>query len=129
MDNIPKWVSNYIGLSFETYNCWQLVCLVYREQFGIMLPDLSGEYEGPLDKENIKALYERELPATWRKVEQPQAGDCAVCKIQGQPWHVGVVVGPGVMLHTEKHLDCVIERYAAPIWANRIMGFYRYDGK
>jgi cell wall-associated NlpC family hydrolase len=124
---IPAWVSQYIGVPFEKFNCWQLVCKVYREQFDINLPNLDSEYVDSLDRKNIKKLYERELYLNWRQKEKPDVGDTIVLTIKNQPWHVGIVVSKNKMLHTELRLESIIERFVGPMWQNNIVGFYCYD--
>ena len=123
----PEWTSKYIGLPFEKYNCWQLLCKIYREQFGIALPTYDDEYLNALDRGNIKMLYEREVPISWTKCKTPQIGDAVLMRLRGQPWHVGVVVSRDSMIHTERGLEAVIERFTGPNWKNNIIGFYRYD--
>ena len=123
---IPSWVSDYVGLPFSRYNCWQLVCKVYAEVYGIRLPSFDPEYKDYLDGENIKRIYEREMQHTWTRQDIPVIGDCVVMNIKNQPWHVGVIVSRNQMLHTERGLEAVIERFTGPQWKNNIVGFYRY---
>ena len=122
----PDWVKNYIGLDFDKANCWQLVCRVYKEQFNIELPFLDNEYQNSQDRNNIKNLYNREIPRAWQKVHPPVCGDVIVLRIQGQPWHCGIVIANNHMLHTQKGLQAVIEKFSNMIWKQRIIGFYRY---
>jgi len=122
-----KWVEKYIDIPFAEYNCWQLICLVYREQFGIQIPTFKDEYKHALDRENIGKIYEREM-CLWTPVDVQQLSDIIVLRVQGQPWHAGLVLSDTDMLHTERGLNSVIERYNGHIWKNRIIGFYRYNG-
>ena len=122
----PVWVKDYIGIPFEELNCWQLFCRVYEEQFNIILPLFKNEYAGPMDKKNIKKLYEREVPISWIKVNPPEIGDAILLRVQGQPWHVGIIVASKHMLHTQEAMSSIIEKITGPIWRNRIMGFYHY---
>lgn len=124
----PKWVNEYIGLEFERANCWQLICKVYKEQFGIELPFLDDKYASAMDRKSIKNLYNSEIPRVWRRVESPVIGDAIVMRIMGQPWHVGVIVSSEFMLHTQKGLHAVIEKFTSLIWRHRIIGFYHYVG-
>ena len=122
---IPEWVADYIGIPFEEKNCWQLVCMVYDQKFGIHLCDYALEYKNAIDKENIRRIYQRELKI-WQKVETPLFGDVIVLEIQGQPWHAGIVVSKQFMLHTERKIESVVESYNGLIWKNKIIGYYRY---
>ena len=124
-DKIPTWVGDYVGIPFDKYNCWQLVCLIYKQRFKIKLCDYGNEYIDSLDKENIKKIYDRELKI-WHPIEMPSLGDVIVLKVMGQPWHAGLMVSKQFMLHTERHLESVIESYNGTIWKNKIIGYYRY---
>ena len=125
-NDFPEWISNYVGIPFEEYNCWQLICKIYNEQFGIKLSDYSNEYKTALDKENIRLIYERELKI-WQQIKNPAFGDIIVLMIQGQPWHTGIVVSKQFMLHTERKIQSMIESYNGIIWKNKIIGYYRYQ--
>lgn len=126
---MPPWLKHYVGLPFEKYNCWQLVCLVYLEQFAIRLPTYADEYQNYRDKDNIKKIYERELGSSWRRVSRPEFGNIIALRVEGQPWHVGMIVDKHRMLHTDCNIDSVIERFDGPLWERRIIGFYEYSGK
>lgn len=122
---IPTWVEKYVGLPFETYNCWQLICLVYKNEFDKQIPTYENEYKDALDRKNIDTIYTREL-AVWIKAKTPQIPDVIVCRVKGQPWHAGIVVSPNEMLHTQRYINAVVERYDGYTWKNRIIGSYRY---
>ena len=44
-----------------------------------------------------------------------------------EPSHLGIVTGIG-MVHTNGHLGIAIEEHWSPMWAMRIVGFFRYPG-
>ena len=123
---LPSWVKKYVGLPFEKYNCWQLVCLVYKNELNIILDTYKNEYHDSCDRENIASIYTREMHQVYFKVDKPQSFDVAVCRVRGQPWHTGIVIEPNEMLHTQLHIDAVVQRYDQFTWKNRILGFYRY---
>lgn len=122
---LNKWVEKYIGLSFQKANCWQLVCKVYNEQFGIDIKDFNGEYSNAFDKDSIKAIYEREMQI-WQRIKKPAVGDIIVLRVEGQPWHCGIVLNDNYMLHTQDKINAAIEKFTGLIWRNRIVGFYRH---
>jgi len=126
MDMIPGWVEKYVGLPFEEYNCWQLICLVYRNEFKINLPTYENEYTDALDAKKIKKIYERELKI-WTSIKTPQPPDLIICRVRGQPWHTGIVIAQNEMLHTQRYSNAVIERYDRFTWKNRIIGFRRHN--
>lgn len=53
-------------------------------------------------------------------------GDFVLMRILGDPWHVGVVVGDGLMLHIMKGINSCLERYSCSIWRKRVVNFYRH---
>jgi hypothetical protein len=125
---IPDWVKQYIGLPFEVCNCWQLICRVYRDQLAIRLPFLDDQYADPFDREAISKLYETVLAQVWLRTDTPELLTAAVFRMQGQLWHVGLVITKDTMLHTHPKIDSSLERFNNKIWAHRIEGFYKYVG-
>lgn len=123
----PEWVGEYIDIPFDECNCWQLVCKVYRDQFGLSIPTYANEYENDADKKNIEKIYNREMQI-WKPCSNLLVGTVIVCRVKGQPWHAGLAVAKNLMLHTERELSSVLERYNGIIWKKRIIGFYRWPG-
>jgi cell wall-associated NlpC family hydrolase len=133
---VPIWAGHYIGLPFLDHgrdrsglDCWGLVRLVMAEQFSIALPSHSAEYDRTTEVDKISALIERESQK-WKIVPTGReiCGDVIVLRVRGKPMHVGIVVGDRQMLHIERGIDSVIEKYSGPQWSDRIAGFYRYKG-
>lgn len=129
---MPPDFSKYVGIPFADHgrtsagcDCWGLVRMIYRAEYGVELPDLGPIYRSTTDEDGMRAVYVAQLPE-WRQVESPQAGDVALLRVRGVPIHVGVVVSENRMLHIERGLDAVVERFDAGMWANRIEGFYRH---
>jgi hypothetical protein len=60
------------------------------------------------------------------QVEEPQEGDVVI--IRGRPFHIGVIVESGYMLHAYNGGTSCIEDYNSIRWRNKINGFYRYKG-
>ena len=125
---IPEWVAPYVNLPFADYNCWQLVCLVYDKQFNKKIETYQTEYKDAFDKNSIKKIYQRELNV-WQKADTPKLGDVIVLNVNAQPWHAGLIVANNLMLHTERNLESVIERFNGIIWKQKIVGYYRYCEK
>ena len=124
---VAHWVSKYVGLPFEKYNCWQLMCLIYKNEFNIILPDFSKEYSDAMDREKIKQIYNRELQGRFVKLEEQKLYGFVVLRMSGQPWHCGLVVDQNIMLHTERKVDAVIENFSHKLWRARLIGFYEYN--
>jgi cell wall-associated NlpC family hydrolase len=127
--------SEYIGIPFVDHgrdesgcDCWGLVRLVYRNEYGIELSDLGPLYQNTEDAAGMKQVFLAALPQ-WRQVEKPEIGDVVLLRIMGNPIHVGIVIDDGKMLHVEQGLDSVVERFDSSMWLKRIEGFFRHDRK
>ena len=121
----------YVGIPFRDHgrdaggcDCWGLVRLVYREQFGIELSDIGPLYRDTRDIGGMVQVYYDQAPK-WDEVKAPGAGDVVLLNVMNAPVHVGVVIAPGLMLHVERGLDAVVERFDGSVWKNRVRGFYR----
>lgn len=79
------------GGSDDAYDCWTLVCAVYRGLYGIELPPHQAVDESP------KGLGD--YIRTWTgqqhfvKVAQPAHGDVVTMSRSNLPYHVGVYLG------------------------------------
>ena len=93
------------------------------------MPSYLDGYAATTEGLRLSALIEREA-AAWEQVPPgfELAGDCVLLRMAGLPFHVGIVVAPGHMLHIEGGLDSVCERYARPQWRQRVVGFWRWAG-
>lgn len=113
----------FVGRPYQPpLGCLALVEQVYREAYGI---DRGPLALGQLSDADGRGLY-RFLLETMRPVDEPAEGD--VILLHSQPWHVGVVIGRGEMLHSFDGGDACIEPYTGLLWRSRIAGFYRYPG-
>lgn len=120
----------YIGLSYDDYDCWQFICHYYEQEFGIALPTFEGQYRDGDDRRAIGRIYSREMARKiWPRVTRPSWPDLAVFKIAGRQWHCGILVGVKHMLHIQRGCGSVIEKFSGPRWKNRLYGFYRYAGQ
>jgi cell wall-associated NlpC family hydrolase len=116
------WYAAYVGIPYQEKNCWQLIQLIFAEQWGVTLPDFDVTVRGTA----IDTIFASGI--VWQAVD-PQAvqiGD--VVAITGGRYvrHVGLVVAPGVMLHSQDGTDSVIESYESFVWRQRVGGFYRH---
>ena len=130
---IPDWVNNYIGINFVEHgrdktgcDCWGLIKLVLKEQFGIDgLIDLQQKEYNTWEKDKISKVFKKEAEK-WMNIKVPQAGDVVMLRITGMPVHVGIIIVPPWMLHCEYGKGTVLECYDRIHWKNRIEGFYRH---
>lgn len=107
-------------------DCWGLLRLVYAERLGIVLPAYEG---APDDAECAEtgALIVREAKTWWGRVRDPAPFDAVLFRVGVWPAHVGVVVGPGRMLHIARDDAAKIESWDGPLWCRRLVGFYRHE--
>ncbi|MDH3997703.1 MAG: C40 family peptidase [Desulfuromonadales bacterium] len=131
---LPRWLNDYIGMPFLDHgrdaqgcDCWGLVRLVLAEQFEIDVPSYGTAYSDCKSAEIGPHIDD--VAKDWRQVEDEaaQPGDVVVLRIAGQPWHVGLVIEAGMMLHVERGLDACLERYDGPHWSKRLVGIYRHQ--
>ena len=134
---IPAWVDEYVGIPFKPKgrdhdgaDCWGLVWLIYREKFKLQLPSYYQDYEDTkkASARAISSIIEAaKQTEEWKLTTTPTIGDVLSLRLSGFPWHVGVVVGDGCMLHTQEGTDSCIEHYLNPKWVKRINGIYRHN--
>lgn len=132
---VPFWIGHYIGIPFAEHgraaedglDCWGLYRLVMAEQFSVALPSFHGSYAHAQDAVGAALLIEKESKR-WLPVDagQENAGDAVILRLRGNPMHVGMVAGDGLMLHTEEGTDSTLESYTGPRWKNRVVAFYRH---
>lgn len=138
----PGWCAPFIGLEYERgargpdlFDCWGLLMLVEREQFGHAIPAYEGiVWNGGRDHDGrteTAEVVERESAALWTPVglDDEQAGDAVVLRMYGAPLHVGVVATPGWMLHSSEDANSALERYDGMAWHSRVIGFHRFRGR
>jgi cell wall-associated NlpC family hydrolase len=134
---IPLWAGKYIGLPFNVkgrdqrgVDCWGLVRLVTSEQAGYVLPSFNTQYDGITTQGDISKIgaHIRSVLPHWEIVDNgmEKCFDVIVLRMNGQPMHVGIVIGDGHMLHIERGINSCIESYRSMRWKDRIYGFYRH---
>ena len=133
--DVPLWVNNYKGIRYlfrgrsreEGLDCWGLTRLIMLEQFDIELPSYDTDYESVRQAALMRDVSVREQES-WTRIDagQERAGDLILIRMQGQPIHVGVVIGGGRFVHIYSGIDVTHDRYRSQRWKDRICGFYRY---
>jgi len=120
------------GASVHGCNCWGLVHLVLKEQFGVTTPDYA-EHSGSEVLSNARAFQEAAGSLTWLRVTHPRAGDCALMtamtdgeRSRRVPGHVGIMIDSKTVLHVwEATAACLMPLDHARL-RTRILGFYRH---
>lgn len=107
-------INRYIGLPWldrgqtaDGCDCEGLLRLVYAGELGITLA-------APLDR------------ADWILVAAGAERPLDAILIRQAPWHVGVVVRRGLMLHMPEGGTSCIEPFDTGRWGRRVEGIYRH---
>jgi cell wall-associated NlpC family hydrolase len=126
--------SRYVGIPYvdkgtdpaHGLDCWQLVRHFYAQELGRTLPDYLTFYDSSLDARDVGEAMLRASPQ-WEPINPPpRFGDLLVFRILSGPWHCGVCLDDGVMLHTDQGHGSVIEPSASLRWRHRLYGVYRW---
>lgn len=127
-----KWVSKYIGIPFvsngraaEGCDCYGLVRLVLRNEYGIDLPLLSNDYNDSLNVEETKKLFAEHRPVLLaQKLTVPREKAVVILKERGAAAHIGIFAGNGYILHTGIKTGCICQRETHPALRGRMEGYY-----
>lgn len=115
-------------------DCWGTPIIIYREEHAITLKDHSSEYNAP---EDVAGLIRDETTAEWPwqevKLGRELDFDIVVFARGGIDRHVGVVTGPGEMLHIRAPTDgkptfTQLEHFDRGVWKFRQPRIYRHAG-
>lgn len=129
----PAWCAEFIGKPYAdhgrgpaAFDCYGLALAVMR-RLGIVPPDYAALYAHAEDDAAVAGCIAQAAPG-WQAVPvaELRAGDLIVLRVAGLPVHVGVVVAPGLMLHTLRGRDAVLESYTTRAWAGRIVEALRW---
>lgn len=133
---LPVWAQRYIGIPYRALgrgrdgcDCWGLLAMILREQFGRELPDYTQQrWTAQADARAVGAGAQ-EYASQFVPVPlgQEEAGDGILLRMRGHPLHVGLVLAPGWMIHTHESADSCVESYERFIWRHRVIGIYRYS--
>ena len=116
---MSHWAVRYIGVPWsatgqgpESYHCWAFVRHVQAAQFGRGLPAIPNPEDLLAQARAFSAHPER---TRWRRVSQPEEGDCVLLRRARYPVHVGiwVAVDGGGVLHCAQDSGVVFQRPAA----------------
>lgn len=105
-----------IGLPYEQADCWDLVRLVYRNEFWIDLGSRWAQIAGIRDGD-------------WTEVQGGvKTFDVLLFRDGPLNKHVGVVIDPekGRFLHTMKATGAVVSDYRSKQWKDRLQKIYRH---
>jgi len=130
------WSAPYVGLPFRDkgdapngVSCWGLAVLVYREVAGLTLPTFADAFVSSAERAQIHAIAARAASAwPWSAVAAGGERDLDVVLFRraGLVTHVGILCGPGRMLHVSSGQDSAVVDYQTGRWAPRLAGVYRH---
>jgi hypothetical protein len=112
------------GRSKEGLDCYGLVIEVYK-RIGINLPDVEYKATDIETSRNVDKQLRELIPMD--KIEQPIKNCIVELAVLGDPSHVGIYLGKGDFLHTNRKNGVVIEKLQR--WENRISAFYKVREK
>ena len=127
-----KWVNKYIGIPFVSNgrtmrgcDCYGLIRLVLRNEYGIYMPELSDDYTNACNIQETAKLFEKHLPViAAKKIPEPKEGAIVIITEQGRLCHAGISAGGGFILHTGAKTGSVCQRASHPGLRGRIEGYY-----
>lgn len=117
-------LKKYIGREYAQVNCWDLVREFYMTEFQIELPKF---YSGitPNDKDSAVLICDEGNRVSFEKVSTaPTFGDLMPIKILGLECHIGIFIGEGKFLHSQKKTGSVLDNLDR--WKHLITGYYRH---
>jgi len=103
------------------YDCW-----------GVLQAVLRAMGRGPTDYPTQPELLAGALADEWIPISRMGvvAGDGILLRSTDPAyrWHIGVAIDRYNMLHAREGVGVCIERIDAPVYARRVVGFYRFRG-
>ncbi len=131
-------ISKYIGLPFLScgrdpvsgIDCWGLVCLFYRQEYGLELNEHASDYQDTEAFEEMHDTVVNEASEAWQEISHRNVrlGDVVVFNVSGYPVHVGIVLNKTEMLHITDGVNASKENYQNMRWKRRVSNFYRHKG-
>lgn len=131
-------IRGYVGIPYVDKgrdrtgcDCWGLVRLVHTDH-GVEVPTYGEISADELLRVSRAVKSQTDDDQTWINVtNQPRrAFDCVVMRHTFRPGetagHIGIMVSPTVMLHTEKGVGAIQVALNDPTVRPRILNFYRH---
>jgi len=121
-----------IGVPFDEMNCANLVINVFR-RYGITLPDY--EFNNIATSAAMALQREQRISdaigaADWVRVSwEPTPPSLMVLRSSsGHVDHVGVYIGDGRFIHSDRRMGVIMNTVSDPRWKHRVAGYYEYTG-
>lgn len=130
-------LSDLIGIPFskdgespqEGFDCWGLVRFVYKEFYGIELPDFNHSNIHYLNGKKVHKIIEEEQndEKLWEKLNEPE--EPCILAIKNHPLyinHTGIYVGRGKFLQSLEKVGVILSDIHDKYWSQKIVGFYKW---
>lgn len=120
------------GRDWNGWDCWGLVVTCYREVYSVDLPSHVGEYGSTRRRLELQQLIAAQKTMDWSQVSEgsQRAGDAVLLRLLGRACHIGVMLSPRMVIHTEERVNTVIEDLGRTPWRgpgfNNVQGFFRH---
>lgn len=123
-------LGDLIGIPFSSLNCAELAIEVFR-RYKINLP--RYEFSKIAEDAAFAALREEkinsEIGSGWDEIKTPKIPCLIVLKSSSGFFdHLGVYIGGGRFIHSERKTGVVTSSLESPVWKKRIKGFYSFRG-
>jgi murein DD-endopeptidase len=119
------------GRAWEGVDCYGLVWLFFHSHFGIDLPRFDGGFAASTAAgraANAASLSSAANRSGWKAIATPdRVGDAVLMRVGNDVCHVGVIIEPGSLLHSERPPGSVIQRLSDAAVAQRIVSFLRHE--
>ena len=116
------------GRDFDGLDCWGLVRLVWKEERGVLMPDMGDAYSSAFARGEVGETAKMLEAGEWNRDvtdEERQPLDVLVFSFGTLDLHVGLWVAPGEMLHVMRGMETAVERYDVSKWARRLSRILR----
>jgi hypothetical protein len=123
---MTHWAAAYVGRPWDGQHnhCWAFCRLVWRERFGLDVPEMPIDGADPrLIRRAFAGAPER---GRWQRVDTPTEGDAVLMAQGARACHVGIWIDPGAVLHAVAGPGAVCTpRARLRDMGYRIVGHYR----
>lgn len=135
------WWNQYVGIPYVPrgrnkhtgLDCYGLLITVYREQYGIEVPDYAYDNTASPSPPAVGHLFDEALStrALWHMYPSPTSylkkeGDVAVFSLTAIPFHTGILLPREYMLHCVTGAGVVVE-HLTKSWTRRLVGVYVHE--
>lgn len=136
-----KQLHKYVGIPYLSNgrtifgcDCWGLVYIVFKNELGIDLPIVSGEYIKGTEAGEVAPVFERykkEMVAEKKFTEVNEFSPCDLIlfRLSGAVSHIGIFACEEKFLHTDGRAGACFEKVNHRYWNRRIDGIYRHESK